>query len=151
MYRGIYVKREGTPGYKGPAVYLLTGKVQGYLISNWTASNASIHRQTTTTINDNAWHHVVVTYDGSGNDTGMLCYIDGSLDTTFATQSSRTTVGTNTTTNSFNARVGSASDNTGQGINGLIDEVAVWNIVLTADQVSALYNNGDGANIESGL
>src|SRR5260370_40942593 len=28
-------------------------------------------------VSDNSWHHVVATYDGSGNRSGMRIYVDG--------------------------------------------------------------------------
>jgi hypothetical protein len=80
----------------------------------------------------------------------MLCYIDGSL-VTFATQGGKTTVGTNSTTNSVNPRVGADTTGTTMGINGLIDETAVWNKALTANQVDALYRDGAPVPVGSGL
>jgi hypothetical protein len=148
-YRGIYVKREGSTGYKGPAIFLYNGLIQGYLVSNWAAADSRILKQTTATVNDDNWHNVVVTYDGSGDDAGMLCYIDASL-ATFVTQGGKTTVGTNSTTNSVNPRVGADTATASMGV-GLIDEVAAWNVTLTADQVSILYGAGAPPGISAGL
>jgi len=150
-YRGIYSKREGASGYKGPAIFLNSGKVEAYLVSNFAVADSRIYRVTTTTVHDDNWQHIVITYDGSGNDTGMLCYINGSLDTTFATGGGKTTVGTNATTTAVNPRVGADTLGTTMGINGLIDETAAWGVALTANQVSVLYNSGSPAAIASGL
>jgi len=165
-YRGLYVKRESAGNdYTGPAVFFATVSgnqcVTAYLISDWTsqsgdpaAYDAAIYKESTVTIDDNDWHHVVVTYDGSGGQAGMLCYIDGSLDSTFAVAESRTTVAGKPTTNSVVARVGGDTANlpTAQySLSAWLDEFAIWNVALTANQVSVLYNSGTPAAIASGL
>ena len=79
--------------------------------------------------NDGAWHHMVAT---QGSD-GMKLYVDGAL------------VGTNPTTGNENYagywRVGGDSDWGGSSpfFNGSIDEVSVYQVALTADQVRAHY------------
>lgn len=40
--------------------------------------------------------------------------------------------------------IGVRPDNDGDRFNGLIDEVGIWNRVLTSDEITALYNNGNG-------
>ncbi|MBD3260062.1 hypothetical protein GF371_05570, partial [Candidatus Woesearchaeota archaeon] len=82
-------------------------------------------------INDDAWHHLVATFDGSE----MKIYIDGSLQ------------------NNNSAYSGSLP--TGSGIylgrnftegdpvyfNGTMDEVRIYNRALSAEQIDALYKN----------
>lgn len=41
---------------------------------------------------------------------------------------------------SFNA----ITENSGSAFDGLIDSVGIWNRVLTSDEISSLYNNGQG-------
>ena len=86
-----------------------------------------------------AWHHVVTTVEG-GVRTDM--YVDGVL------------VGSDTSGYAIQGRnnamqIGGNPDAANRGWNGNIDDVAVWNRVLTADEVSSIYNGGDGASIGS--
>ena len=46
-------------------------------------------------------------------------------------------------------QIGGNPDAGNRGWNGNIDDVAVWDRVLTADEVSSIYNGGDGASIGS--
>ena len=85
------------------------------------------------------WHHLVTTVEG-GVRTDM--YVDGEL------------VGSDTSgyvlQNRNNAmQIGGNPDAGNRGWNGNIDDVAVWDRVLTADEVSSIYNGGDGASIGS--
>lgn len=81
-------------------------------------------------ITDTDWHFVAVTYDG----TDLKFYVDGS-----------------TNTQSWAGRTFSAStvygigSRAGVGVSkGLIDEVAVWNKVLSPSEIIELYNSGVG-------
>ncbi len=38
---------------------------------------------------------------------------------------------------------------TGRNFNGLLDECAIWERALTADEVSSLYNKGTGVVIDA--
>jgi hypothetical protein len=88
------------------------------------------------------WHFGVVTYDSS---TGIAqIYIDGSLDT------SANTGGTGTPAN---VSIG-VSPYGGTLFNGSLDEIGLWNRVLTSGEISSLYNSGTGRTLvgnESGL
>ena len=82
------------------------------------------------------WHHIVGTYDG----TTQKLYIDGSL------VSSATTSQTISTTT--NAEIGSRnfSDRANE-FAGKIDELAIFDRALTADEVTAIYRIKYGANL----
>ncbi|MBK8491380.1 MAG: choice-of-anchor D domain-containing protein, partial [Saprospirales bacterium] len=90
-------------------------------------------------INDNVWHHVAISYDG----TTMNFYVDGALDYSVNTSNLNTT--------DQNLRLGriSAPDN-GEYFNGDMDEVRIWDVALTQAQIQANMNN-QLLGTESGL
>jgi hypothetical protein len=93
-----------------------------------------------TSLSLNTWYHVAVTV--TSGDTKL--YIDGSLDTT----------GSNTL-NSFTygkTHVGElyySQTTAGRHFAGNIDELALFNSVLTADEILQLYNDGNPIDLNS--
>jgi len=90
-----------------------------------------------TILNTGQWYHTIVTYDGrGGNDAedGVKIYVDGAL-----VSVTNTVVGTYTAMNdlSLNAYIGALG--TASYANGLIDEVAIFNVELTAQEVQNIY------------
>jgi hypothetical protein len=91
------------------------------------------------------WFHIVATYDGSSNQSGLNIYINGSLNISSRTQTG-TYVRMNNTISAI--RMGqprfNASDVSFKH-RGLLDEVAIWkNRELTSTEVTELYNAGAG-------
>ncbi len=89
-------------------------------------------------INDDNWHHIVVVRNGSTGNWDISWYIDGSFDET-----------DNTATNpadssSANTCLGRIGDNSDHYLNGVLDEVGIWNRTLSASEISGLWNSGDG-------
>ncbi|MCD4789746.1 MAG: LruC domain-containing protein, partial [Bacteroidales bacterium] len=77
------------------------------------------------------WCHVAGTYDG----TTMLLYINGELQNDTGTQSG-------IYDNEEPVTIGSFEINTTDfWFNGEIDEVSIWNIALSAEEVQAIYNS----------
>jgi hypothetical protein len=106
-----------------------TGGGQFKIINNGTPYIASA----TTDINDNQWHYLVGTYDGST----MKCYVDGSLEGT------NTSFSGNLPVRIGDLRIGADYDTTpGNFFNGSIDEVRVYNRALSAAEVGDLYRLG---------
>ena len=81
---------------------------------------------TSATIVNDTWHHIVVTTNGSD----ISVYFDGSLVNTY------TNILQNITTFSIN-------DFTYPYV-GFADAVGIWNRALTTQEVTVLYNNGNG-------
>tara|TARA_R110002124_G_scaffold491_1_gene2352 strand:+ start:1024 stop:2115 length:1092 start_codon:yes stop_codon:yes gene_type:complete len=82
--------------------------------------------------NDGLWHHIVGTWDVSGDEVKI--YLDGTLKQT--TNSLGTFVGTPAYASIGSSGVGSSY------YTGSIDEVSLFNVELTASQVTNLYNDG---------
>ena len=95
----------------------------------------------TGSISTNTWHHVVVVYNGST----ATFYLDGS---NIGSQS-----WTTGTINSTDIALGVQSRNRGNVrehyFKGKMDEIALWEDVLTAAEVTALYNLGAGLDAAS--
>ena len=105
------------------------GKLDMFIRNNGGGADLS-HVQTTTTVFDNTWHHVVWT---DNNGTAKV-YVDGVLDATNFNYT-RGTLTLNTT--SIGAFRNSA---VAVPFPGSIDEVRVYNRVLSATEAAALYN-----------
>lgn len=89
----------------------------------------------TASVNDNAWHHAVVTCNGSA----LTLYLDGSSQGTGASVSPN--IGT---TNKF---IGKDSGG-GNWWSGSLDEFGLWSKELSASEVTELYNSGSGKQLD---
>jgi len=86
------------------------------------------------TMSADVWHHVVCVFDPD-NDARVI-YIDGA-----ETGRGGNTAGVDVISDEL-VRIG--ADPRGYHFSGLLDDVAVWDEALTADDVAVLWNNGEG-------
>jgi hypothetical protein len=95
----------------------------------------------TTTVTTGTWYNLVFTRTG----TTAKVYINGSLEQT-------------ATDSDFGADFGSSADTTtligafsgaANFMDGLIDEISIWEIALTSTQVSNIYNSGTPTDLSS--
>ena len=85
------------------------------------------------------WRHVVVTWDGTPTATNVLMYVDGVAVGSYAT-----------TTSALGARVSDASANIylgnevngGRTLDGVLDDVRVYNRVLSPTEIQAVHRAG---------
>jgi hypothetical protein len=87
------------------------------------------------TINDNNWHHLVVTQAGSG----VQIYIDGVLD------SSATGDNSSDWTDSFSSVGARLGRGPGYYLDGMLDNVRIYSIPLSNADVQSAYNDLGGA------
>jgi hypothetical protein len=104
-----------------------------------------------TALNSTAWMHLAFSYNGNASSSGMTLYINGVAITT-ATSGHSALNGLNassdiTTIIGTNFSLGARDADGGGKVNGLIDVVGLWNRVITQEEVTLLYNNGDGRQI----
>jgi len=113
----------------GIRIFLTSAEVVTYQLNTSDITSGSA-------ISVDEWHHIVATYDG----TTQKLYIDGSL------VSSATTSQTISTTT--NAKIGSRnfSDRANEFL-GKIDELAIFDRALTAEEVTAIFRIKYGANL----
>jgi hypothetical protein len=86
------------------------------------------------------WHHVVLVFDSSNQEAyfyvdGVLCPDDGGV------------IYSSYNLASVDANIGTYNDTNGTIntiANGLIDEVGIWDRLLTEDEIKRIYNNGNG-------
>ena len=108
----------------------------------WVANQGTyvLQAQTTVSVNDNNWHHVAVTVDGSGNKL----YIDGiEKAVTYSTGSASMRSFFSDVTGIDFMSIGIDKDNTGLSgsMNGLLDDVRIYDRALTAGDISQLASN----------
>jgi hypothetical protein len=127
-FRGIVVKNSAYGLFMNDNVLI------GY---SWGATGIIT---TSTSLNDNAWHHVAMSFQ-SGVTNGTKVYIDGVLKTTSLLTVSAQTVGLS---------IGAGNDGGGQNFTGNIEDVRIWSTVRTATEIA--NNRGcELAGTESGL
>lgn len=115
-YRGIFAKQ---------SAFGMFLKDNVFIMYDWSGAG---DRSTGISLNDNAWHHVVCSFQ-SGVSNGTKCYVDGSnVMTTTITVSSQ----------SIALQIGWANS-VGQYFAGSIDDVRIYNRALSASEVLALY------------
>ena len=93
-----------------------------------------------TSYNDNQFHHVAMTYDGSGLYTGVKFYIDGVLNTTKLNYGSAV----NPSFSALNNYPLSIACRNLQSsyLSSTMDEFNVWNRTLTAEEIFSIYQKG---------
>jgi len=97
--------------------------------ANWGVYTSAISQITgSVSLNDNAWHFLVGTYDGSQ----IILYVD------------KVAVANAAVTGNINQVSTSLKIGTGQSytFNGIIDDVHLYNRALSAAEIAALYNGG---------
>lgn len=144
----------------GATIYTIVGKatlsgVLGYQfglnVLSGTAPNAGkvgvvfvatgtviMRRETITAYNDGKWHYALFTYDGSKTRAGILIYIDGALS---IMENSDSASFSGSLSNSANFEVG-ARDGASQPFSGAVDDVRVYNRLLSAAEIASLYKLG---------
>ena len=88
---------------------------------------------------DGSWHHVAVTHDALGEVT---MYIDGVAAGAIGTWALGNGSG-------LAMQIGGNAQAANRGWDGNIDDVALWDRALSPEEVAMIWNDGDGASIES--
>jgi hypothetical protein len=101
-----------------------------------TNGSATVVTSTGLTPNDNQWHHLFATYDGTSNANGLKLYVDGG--TPFTATASSTGI---RSTLSVEATIGATSGGGALRLEGTLDEIAVWNSDQSTN-ASTIYNSG---------
>lgn len=102
-------------------------------------SGTDIERKTVNSaFSFSTWNHIVVTWDGTSNASNIKMYLNGT-EVSYATAINGT--GSRNSDNLQNFRIGNTSDGS-RTFDGKIDNVKIYNSILSASQVSSLYAKG---------
>ncbi len=119
----------------------------GYVSSDGSTYSKAIGG--TSTVDDGNWHHIAMVFDYDAGGSTLTLYLDGSVDSNGADNPKSHTGGIYDGAAYFS--VGCASDASGgyvfgTGFDGLLDEVAIFDRVLSLAEIQAIKNNGlDGS------
>ncbi len=122
--------------YRGWDLYLAGGSVYAHLISSWDGD--AIRVNTPPVLEQNRWHHLLVTYDGSGRARGLHIYVDGEAQELTVTHDSLR----GSLRSQAPLQIGSRTP--GARFTGEIDEVRIYARELGPEEVRALASQGDG-------
>ncbi len=109
-----------------------SGQLVAHLIHRWPLNGIRV--VTRKQIQANTWHHVLVTYDGSGKAAGVSLYLDG--------QRQPVEIQNDTLSQTIRSEVplflGRSSDS--EAFYGAIDEVRIYDRLLSAEEATRLYD-----------
>src|SRR6266480_910358 len=88
-------------------------------------------------VNDGNWHHFVAISDAAGVEFGTALYIDGNQDAINAGAAALDV-------NGSRVLIGENPGARGREWEGEIDDLAIWNRVLTTNEIAMLYAGGPG-------
>lgn len=92
---------------------------------------------TSQTLTDDTWYHVVWGYNGSN----MLVYVNAS---NVLTQSRSISQANDAHSGAMAILANRENGNAGTYWSGLVDELGVWTRFISTDEITELYNSGDG-------
>jgi len=127
--KAIFSKLSNSDNYEGYEFNLTTDGYLRFMEINQTSTNR-LEVQGTTYVQDGAWHHVAVTYDGSSNASGIKLYVNGVLESTTTNHDTLSA----SILNNFLPYVGSRNK-IGSWFNGAIDHLKIYKYVRTPEQI----------------
>jgi len=139
-YQGFVSKKTNAGGnYAGWTLFRLNDDYMGVSIGSSPAPTPRGFVYTDEAPDD-TWHHLVMTRNGTSKATAL--WLDG-VEQTLNPLNSYTQPLTDSGTN---MRLGQWwAPGTEYGLDGKLDEVGIWNVVLDSGAISDLYNSGAGA------
>jgi hypothetical protein len=148
----LFSVSSNTSGHNGYWTTFSVSSTRGVYIGHRPNNSDYIFYQTDdTTLNDNEWHHAMVTCNGSS----YKLFVDGSEDTSATTDGSNPSnvvggwIGDMAVKNSCNIGVQRRNaDGSNSYFDGLIDDVAVWDSDRSSD-ISSIYNSGTPGDLSS--
>ena len=125
-----------------------TGQVRFFVMQASEVGGGTVVMTDSAELTVDTWHHVVCTY--SGANTRMRVYVDGTLKDITLTGTVPSSINQGTAKLSLGANL-AGSIGARQYWDGYMDEFSLWNVELTANQISYLYGNGVPPNVSVGI
>ena len=129
----ILSKMDDGNAYRGYDLNCVNGKVECHVVNHWPDRAFKVVTKQPVSLNE--WHHVVVTYDGTRQASGVQLFVDGKLREVDVTTNNRLD-GPLTTDKPFHIGKRNASI----PYYGLIDDVRVFSVRLSAGEAAQLAN-----------
>jgi hypothetical protein len=142
----LLAKEEGSSAFRGPYIFIDSGGDgvepvgSGRFAVHINSSSSSVNGirvSSNVSVNDNLWHFVAATYDGSGQASGVRLYVDGNP---VAMNIRQNNLNGGTILNNAPVTIGSRDGGTSP-TNGLLDEAAIFGVALTPAQIKQLQND----------
>ncbi len=127
----VLSKMDEAIAHRGYDVIMEGGKVASHIVHHWPDSGFKVITKEPLSLNE--WHHVVVTYDGSRKAAGLKVFVDGQAQMLDVTNNN-TLGGTLKTDKPFHI----GKRHTSAPFKGRIDDVQLYSVELTAEEVTSL-------------
>jgi mono/diheme cytochrome c family protein len=128
----VFAKMNENNDYRGFDLWLEGNRVGAHIIHKWPDNAVKV--VTKNPLAANQWHHVFITYNGSGNDDGLQIYINGVLqgDRTVTAKSLTATI-----RNDVPMLVGARSNGSSPS-NVLVNDIRLYERLLTPGEVAQI-------------
>ena len=134
----IFSKQNNTGALDGYSLGMRSTGTFVFQLLNTVTTDGVVVESATGGFDDSAWHHVVVTYDGSSAGSGVSWVIDGVSVGNTITQDNLAS----TTLNAEPAQISGRGGTTSDPWSAWIDDVTVYDIELSLVEAQAVYNSG---------
>ena len=135
---GRIISKCGSGNSNGWQLLIASSGVLQFLV-DWSTTD---YNKTGGTISLNRWHHVAVTYDSTTAGVDAVLYIDGSSVTVSGTGSAGSVV----SDSGQKIRIGARGTGLDREFDGLVDEVRLYDKILSASEVLKNYNSGKASH-----
>jgi hypothetical protein len=127
----VFSKMDDGKAFRGYDLNYVDGKVECHVIHHW--PDKAFKVLTKQPVSPNEWHHVVMTYDGTRQASGLQIYVDGKPQELVVASDNRL-AGPLTTDKPFHIGKRNASI----PFHGLIDDVQIFSLRLSPPEVEQL-------------
>lgn len=137
----VIIAKQTSGAYEWALSYTTTGEVN-IILSTTDLTSGSIEATSTSTFTQNVWQHVLVTYDGTKDETGLKIYIDGTLETVTAVENGTYTGMSDTISSAYIGRRPIGLTNASDEFEGDMDNMRIYYRLLAGEEIAALFAEG---------
>ena len=137
----VIIAKQSSGAYEWALSYTTTGEVN-IILSTTDLTSGSIEATSTSTFTQNVWQHVLVTYDGTKDETGLKIYIDGTLETVTAVENGTYTGMSDTASSAYIGRRPIGLSGASDEFEGDMDNMRIYYRLLAGEEIAALFAEG---------